>query len=659
MVILMAIAGASIFNHRSSFASTPAIPDTNYAVPAGAIFMATTGSDANAGTQAAPVKTLNAAVSKVTTGGTIVVRAGSYRDYYNDGAGNYATLNKSLTIQPYPHEQVWFDGTDVVGTGWSSDGSGHFTHTWSTPSFCGKHYYDRAWDAQDATASNSGPCTHNDMQNGTAGDPQMAWVNGTELTEVSSLAAVTATSFYYAEDLANKTGTMYIGSDPAGKTIELAARPMAIYVNSASTTVRGLGFRRYATNEYSGYATAAAVLTGGANAVVENNVFTENAAAGYTNIGTGLVMRGNLLTANGFNGSGGNGHASSGGTDNLLAEDNTFSYNNKLNFGTGCSASCAQAGWKTAHLVGAVIRNNVFAGNTGHGFWCDLDCSGVQFTGNVVHNNTKEGIFYEVSGGGIIASNLVYNNGKGMSVGSGTTKIYNNTLIGNGSGIVVYDDSRAPTTGQVAADTTDDYVINNIVSSTNAADRCSRTTLLTVCDAGQTTAQQMLPGANNLDYNLYLRPGSTPTHLLSWDTAKSATSSYDSVAAVRSALGRELHSLDSTAALTAVFVNAAGGDYTLASSSPAKGAGAPLPADVAAAIGVTPGATVNMGALVWAGSSSPASATGDLNSDGSVNIFDLSMLLSSWGTATSSRDINGDGTVNVFDLSIMLSHWGA
>jgi cell division protein FtsN len=48
---------------------------------------------------------------------------------------------------------------------------------------------------------------------------------------------------------------------------------------------------------------------------------------------------------------------------------------------------------------------------------------------------------------------------------------------------------------------------------------------------------------------------------------------------------------------------------------------------------------------------------GDLNGDGVVNIFDLSILLSNWGTSNPDADINNDGTVNIFDLSILLSNW--
>jgi hypothetical protein len=49
---------------------------------------------------------------------------------------------------------------------------------------------------------------------------------------------------------------------------------------------------------------------------------------------------------------------------------------------------------------------------------------------------------------------------------------------------------------------------------------------------------------------------------------------------------------------------------------------------------------------------------GDLNSDGSVNISDLSILLSNWNTASATADINQDGTVNILDLSILLSNYG-
>ncbi|MCH8821852.1 hypothetical protein IID23_05035, partial [Patescibacteria group bacterium] len=49
---------------------------------------------------------------------------------------------------------------------------------------------------------------------------------------------------------------------------------------------------------------------------------------------------------------------------------------------------------------------------------------------------------------------------------------------------------------------------------------------------------------------------------------------------------------------------------------------------------------------------------GDLNGDGRINIRDLSILISRWGTKGGVADINGDGRVNIRDLSILISQWG-
>lgn len=68
-----------------------------------------------------------------------------------------------------------------------------------------------------------------------------------------------------------------------------------------------------------------------------------------------------------------------------------------------------------------------------------------------------------------------------------------------------------------------------------------------------------------------------------------------------------------------------------------------------------------------AGNSSPAATLsastvsakqGDLNGDNSVDVTDLSILLSNYNTSNAVADINHDGTVDVFDLSILLSHYG-
>lgn len=78
------------------------------------------------------------------------------------------------------------------------------------------------------------------------------------------------------------------------------------------------------------------------------------------------------------------------------------------------------------------------------GLWCDLDCSGGVYINNVVRDQPKSsGIFVEVGDTTIVANNLITGNLYGISVASATTKIYNNTLIGNVQAIRIYDDHRS------------------------------------------------------------------------------------------------------------------------------------------------------------------------------------------------------------------------
>ncbi|GAC1369778.1 MAG: hypothetical protein NVSMB39_1970 [Candidatus Saccharimonadales bacterium] len=56
--------------------------------------------------------------------------------------------------------------------------------------------------------------------------------------------------------------------------------------------------------------------------------------------------------------------------------------------------------------------------------------------------------------------------------------------------------------------------------------------------------------------------------------------------------------------------------------------------------------------------SQAATLPGDVNNDGKVDVFDLSLLLKAWGSSDPAADLNADGKVDVFDLSILLSHWG-
>jgi hypothetical protein len=55
-----------------------------------------------------------------------------------------------------------------------------------------------------------------------------------------------------------------------------------------------------------------------------------------------------------------------------------------------------------------------------------------------------------------------------------------------------------------------------------------------------------------------------------------------------------------------------------------------------------------------------AQKPGDLNGDGLVDLFDLSILLSNWDDTNKPQyDLNSNGIVDIFDLSILLTNYGS
>ena len=549
------------------------------------------GADSNPGTQALPVQTLANAISKVPSGGTVVARGGTYRD------GSSASVNKSFTLQANPHEQVWFDGTDVVNT-WTSAGNGQWYVDWDTPTFCAGHYYDYPY-AQQPTA-NTGPCSHYDMTgdpaNPAAGDPQMVFIDGTYIHEVTTtLAAATGANFFYDQTAKR----LYLGTDPTNHVVELASRPVALVLQGGSggNIVRGIGFRRYATNEYSGNITHGALAVNVPGATIESCVFTRNAGAGlHIANPTSAIVHANIFAANGFNGLDVNGHEhTTGATDNLDVENNIFNGNNTERFGTGCSASCASAGSKMSHMDGLLLKNNVFENGVGiaKGFWCDLACNNAVIVNNVFANNGDTGLMYEVSDTGIIASNLSYGNGAyGIKCGSANTKIYNNTLVNNSTEALMYDDSRSPSGSppDVGPDSVNVEFVNNVLwAGANMVD--ARRTSSTGTNTGPNTF------VTALDFNAYYRPNDTPTTLVSWRDG--STTNYTSATALDTAHGWESHALDITSGADPFFVDAANGDYRVRTSSAAYQSGTTLPSDVAAALGVSASAPISRGALSW------------------------------------------------------------
>ena len=578
------------------------IPDTNYEIPSGAIFMSPNGNDTNAGTKAAPVKSIRRAVALTPENGTIVMRDGEHRTWYSNSANTaYDIVAKSLTIQAYPHEKPWFNGADIVTT-WSSSGNNRWSTPWSTPSFCDGKYYSFAPTAQNP--DNSGPCSHADMVKDPAfpmaGDPQMVFVNGTNLRQVATLDQVNAGTFHY--DWNSRVIT--IGTNPGGKTVEVSARPIALILgNNKNYTLRGIGVHRYASNEYSNL-TGGAVYIGGNKSVIENVVFSHNAGTGLT-LSTprpGSRISNSVFSFNGALGLGGNGSSRANTRNDMVVENSVFNSNNYEYYGVNCALSCAAGNIKLAHMVGFTIKNNVIEnalGRTSMGVWCDLDCRDAKIVNNLIRNNGQHGIFYEVSRDGIIASNLLLNNGdKGIMLASATTRVYNNTIIVNqalsarAQGIMTYDDGRYPgNPSDVGPNTSGVEIVNNIFSGPKGV-------LMLATDGTGANTTKAVDYFSKIDHNAYHH--NAGEKIFNWYNANPNSGKYfTSVVDFRAHTNFDQQGIDFAGGQDPFFTNPAAGNYTTRKGSAAEGSGAPLPSDIANAIGTQSGVAINRGAISW------------------------------------------------------------
>src|SRR5215217_3423651 len=210
---------ASAVTLESVLASSGVNLDTNYPIPSGAIFVSPTGTDGASGTQAAPLRSLAAAINRAPSGGTVVLRGGTYRQAIG-------TLNKPITLQAYPHERPVLTGLDVI-TGWAQVGSHWVTTTWTSP------FPQDQWRAGEIRSTYP-----------VAGKVEQAWRNGIKLNQVASLSELTSGNFFVDPS----SGKLYVADDPTTATMELASRDELVLFSTGSdnSKIRGLRVTSYA-----------------------------------------------------------------------------------------------------------------------------------------------------------------------------------------------------------------------------------------------------------------------------------------------------------------------------------------------------------------------------------------------------------------------------
>jgi hypothetical protein len=527
-------------------AGAAALGTTSYPIPStGAYFVSAAGSDSGPGTLDTPWRTLAYAVAAAPSGSTIVLRGG----VYNESA---TVESKRLTIQSYPDEAVTLRGSKPV-TGWSSDTVN------GTPVWTARWTYSFPRQRQNLVQA-SAPL---------ANAPDQMFYDDQPLQQVGQSSDVQGSRFYV--DTGRRE--LVIGVDPNGHTVEASYLTTALsFENASGSILRGIEIDRYATplNLFAPLHIASSGVD------IENVISRDNAAAGITVQAPGVLLahdsfiRNAQLGVHGYQ------------ADGLVVDATLIRQNNAEHFDPATEAG----GLKISTSSGVTVRNCEADHNVGIGLWFDLGVTDATIIRNRSDANSGVGIQYEISSGAVIAGNIAMaNGGPGVRINeSNGVAVWNNTLYRNLDDLDLLDGPRHQTLRNVS-------IRNNIFFDA----RTGSTALLFVNDLTHShTAKQMNITA---DADAYCRPAAgLPESAAVWEELP-APQLYRTLAAFRQGTAQESRGVECDGArAAAMFVNAPARNFALPTRSPARDAGLALAGSVAAALGLSPGARVDLGA---------------------------------------------------------------
>lgn len=380
-------------------------------------------SDSNTGTADAPLKSVTAAVRRaetLTAAGTPVVvsiQPGIYREYVQIGA---STTPAALTLQAAAPGVV-MSGADVW-TEWAPRSDGIWHRPW--PYAWGPATLPTSWPAVDPLLLRR----------------ELVWIDGRLLRQVLTPEELAARTDGYLVD--ETAGELLVkapnGVDLTASLVEVSTRQAVLVANRRhNLTLRGLTFRHAAAPLQRG----GVIINASQNLTVEDSLFTHNNWAGLQlNQVDGAVVRRSRANDNGvlgltvWRGTG------------LLFEDAETSRNNTSR-GAWASFTNWEDGSKLYSTRNVTFRRHTAVENNGPGLWFDTDNVNVVVEDSFLANNTRYGVFAEISQGPLtFRRNRICGNGVVgfMNVKSQDVLVENNEIFGNDKEAIAF--SGAPGT---------------------------------------------------------------------------------------------------------------------------------------------------------------------------------------------------------------------
>jgi parallel beta-helix repeat protein len=564
-LILVIVGGVIVVGELSSrpAAVTPpagAAPlgSISYPAPKDALFVSPKGSDQASGTKAAPLRSVQQAITLAGSGQTIVLRAGSYHQRVTVAGG------KAVTIQPYLKEVVWFDGSAVVSN-WRQDGGVWISDGWTTQ-------FDSSPTFERGAPDNTEPgWIFLNPQYPLAAHPDQLWIDGKEQNQVAAVADVVPGTF--AVDVV--TSRLYLGSDPTGREVRSSDKTKAVSIQSANSILRGVGIRRYGTS-VPGFG---AVTVEAPGVVVDNLLIEQNATTGLFVGAARATVRHVTVRDNGMMGMGAN-YADDLQVTGLLATgNNTQHFNN----------APVSGGFKLTRSRTVTIENSRFNDNFGPGLWFDQSDFDANVVANDISGNHGHGLILEISARFVVAGNTIsHNRDNGIKLNdTSKVQIWNNTITANGIDLRIVQDLRRASDPSIPGhdprqrqpDPNMTWVISAIAVSNNVFSGATGDSVVSVEDySGEYTAEQL---GVALDGNAYQRQGaSSPKQLIKWSRGK-GDPNYATLAAFTRATKQEKNGaeLGFASAVKATWL------HNGPDSSPAAGSVRPVPPSIRKLLG--------------------------------------------------------------------------
>jgi hypothetical protein len=355
------------------------------------------GSDANAGTISAPLKTIQAAVNKANTnnqnklGTKIIVGAGVYRETVSiDPVSNQTTV--PLTIEAAVTGTAVIAGSDQLSS-WSPD-----------PDYAGA--YVTHWVPQSATCAlpSGWPSNFSSL----ALHTEMIVVNGVPLTQVAAWGQLREGTFFINETYDTLHVWPPTGTNMQTAVVEAATRPRTVSVEGRSNIVlRGLVFRH----------AASCVNTSGAEVTSSSNVLIDSVQALWNNWGGLGVFGSSYITVKNSVASYNGGVGILGDRDqNALYSFNESDYNNWR----GAQAAFyewAMGGTKLFQMRSTTVQNHFSYNNQGEGLWFDTDNKNITIDDATLVGNVTAGLQIERNEGPVTLENsLLCSSGVGLNL---------------------------------------------------------------------------------------------------------------------------------------------------------------------------------------------------------------------------------------------------